>query len=450
MPFTHKKSRYSPFPNELDAYIPLFTMAEHKMIHVLIRETCGFKWRLWAALSVDDLCEKTGLSKQSVISASATLEKMGLIFKEHVFHGETGGYTTCRYRVRFTEDEPEEESSDMVKRLDCVNSDTVYSLDYAEAGEGLTVRIPNKEVKEKIYSFKEKTITPIPPLGYEEEKQKLLEEVAREESRTLEGEKFNLEAVDVDSPIEEFVKNAYSRENRRAKLEKLNTRAGSNSLEKLQSAESTYGKAEFRLLLLNFLRTDSSNLREKKWGLWMFLANPDKYQGLPAPYVPPAVRAQHTRPAISVPSEDANQPPPLPADRPGSFDAEGIWLKVIAPERPLPRWDVLAAKKLSEDKDLTAEIFEQVCMKVKILRQEDPKRLEWLGLAYLVKEKDGIPGWEKIRRWPTKQAPPAATPGTENPIEDGFDKYVKTTLDKFYEERDAKLKAQGRPAVGRN
>lgn len=173
------------------------------------------------------------------------------------------------------------------------------------------------------------------------------------------------QTLDLEDDILTFVKNAYSRENRRAKLDNLKSRQSEHLCESIRRADKSEGTIRFRVGLLAYLADQSDWLREKRWPIHIFLSQPSQYtqrfKGSPRPAAP-----DKPHPSAD-PSEDVQHaiaPPTQPAASQGqNFPMR--W-NALVPERPVDP-ALLPARPRAYADPVFSERFEAVCEKAKLL-----------------------------------------------------------------------------------
>lgn len=85
-------------------------------------------------------------------------------------------------------------------------------------------------------------------------------------------DRTTMEDLNMEDPIEVFVANAYRRENRRAKLDNLRSKASRPLVEGLQDLERSMGAESMRASLIAYLRSEDGWLRENRWPLRFFIS----------------------------------------------------------------------------------------------------------------------------------------------------------------------------------
>ena len=299
-------------------------------------------------------------------------------------------------------------------------------------------------------------VNPIIPFSEKEEKQNQNQDTL-EESRSLGEEKIPDEQVgaadlDLEDSIVVFVKNAYSRMDRRGKgLPNLASKAQMDLVNKLTTDEAAYTPEVYRRALLNFLACDQDWLRDKNWSLRTFCYKPSTWESA-TPVKSRSLPPNRGVGEVLKAPEVAQHPP----TRPSAFDAISIWNKNAPADAPqlTRKYDSIQADKLEKDPDLNEELFDQVCKKAWSAIADNPKYKSWMTFEWLSKIKDGKPGWVKVYRGyydykpkQSKQAPPAATPGTEKvptkSSKEVIDEYMKEVYERRrleLEQRDASSK----------
>lgn len=206
----------------------------------------------------------------------------------------------------------------------------------------------------------------------------------------------NTSELDLDDHVDKFVANAYRRENRRAKLEKLTTKSSAFLVDRIRKLELSVGVEDFRRGLLGFLRDQSDWCRENQWPIAAYLKNPERWV---AAYVAPVpAEADPTRPAI-LEGVGATSVPPAPP-RLVVADLIAKWNSVI-PSSPVDAWDdrldLTPGVRRSLEDPKFAECFDIVCQKVAAIKA-DRDDAGWLTFRWLFTQKDGKPfGWWRVR-----------------------------------------------------
>ena len=196
-------------------------------------------------------------------------------------------------------------------------------------------------------------------------------------------EAFSFEDLNLDDPIETFAVNAYRRTGR-GRL-KLTRRSDTSMVDRLQAAEKSHGRVEFRTHLLYFLETDESWLRDNKWPLNRFLQKPDSWlkPEPPRERQEDAGRATGAAPVSLVVGNGSGEP------RPARIDYPNRWNELV-PAMPV-QWDPVrsntAALMMAELDDLFVEKFDAICQRAQKIHTARPGEQKFLTFNWIIKKR---------------------------------------------------------------
>ena len=183
------------------------------------------------------------------------------------------------------------------------------------------------------------------------------------------------EDLNLEDDIITFVENAYSRENRKAKLDNLKTRKNEGLCERIRQAEADIGPTEFRASLLTYLSTQDEWLQVNHWPIVNFLKHPPSYpqNGNISRHTPAPTTAAPAAVQLSTPSfpERWNMLVPERTIDPALFT-----------ERPAAYQDPIFQAR-----------FDEICGKFRSLIQRGAE-LDYLDLFR--KNKDSVVPWWKM------------------------------------------------------
>jgi hypothetical protein len=214
------------------------------------------------------------------------------------------------------------------------------------------------------------------------------------------------EDLNLEDDIITFVENAYSRENRRAKLDKLRTRQGESISENIRRADTNWGTEDFRAALLAYLSDHSDWLKDNRWPIHTFLKQVKNYIPTSPQIAPPASSGNcHANAAPSgggntlpAPTEASERPvsgvsaPQLP------FAAQE-WNRVVTAGQPVEQWSARFDRGF--DSVLNDAEFQAALPKVLKLCQTafevQKGEADWLSFRYILGEKrKGVPNWHRM------------------------------------------------------
>ena len=193
--------------------------------------------------------------------------------------------------------------------------------------------------------------------------------------------------LDLGDDVLVFVKNAYSRVNRQAKLDKLTTRQGEQLCEQLCRAEEMWGAADFRSGLISYLHRDNEWLRENHWPIRGFLKSVIDYIPQTATPAAPA-----PRPALAEAPEVPNQRP-TPSTQPAGSNRDFLarWNELV-PERPVDPTLFTERQQAYQDPIFQTR-FDEICGKFQELIKRGAD-LDYGDLFRKIKD-TGVPFWKQ-------------------------------------------------------
>jgi hypothetical protein len=232
------------------------------------------------------------------------------------------------------------------------------------------------------------------------------------------------------------VENAYSRENRRAKLDKLRTRQGESISENIRRADTEWGTEDFRGALLAYLSDHSDELKDNRWPIHKFLKRVKNYIPTSPQITPPA--SSGDRHANAAPSGEGNiLPAPTEAlERPVSgvstpqlpFAAQE-WNRVVTAGPPVEEWSARYDKPF--EPVLADPEFQAALPKVLKLCQTafevQKGEADWLSFRYIFGEKrKGVPNWHRMATGEFNWLRKRRTPQTRaEKVDDAIEKALK-------------------------
>jgi len=193
-----------------------------------------------------------------------------------------------------------------------------------------------------------------------------------------------------DDPVT-FVRNAYSRVNRRAKLPNLRARSEAQTCERIREVEASAGPVEFRTGLIAFLESEGDWLREHRWPIHAYLKDPSRYELAP---LKPRPAACETRYWPGSPSPTVQHPPvdELP-------QAAREWNRIVTAGPPVEQWThrdrYFSAAAAEPDFLASLPKVLELCQKAYETRPED---VAWLNFRWLLQrdKTSGNENWYKL------------------------------------------------------
>ena len=349
-----KKPGYTQIPNEiLDDLMPSLTGAQLKVLLLISRKTLGFH-RDCHAMSLSAIRSGTGLSENGVLESVRSLEDSGFIVAEKRFMGDGMRPRATEYYLGIEDDDQH------LTECGVANTSQVDSIPQPVRDSiPQPVRDVNKESKE----------------------------TSKENSKTTTLEL--LDPVDLSDPVEDFVKNAYSRENRAAKIDNLRSKASASLREQLHSAESNVGPEEFRQSLVKYLHSESPWLREHRWPLYAFLKTQDTSRN-------------NGRSKVRTPQTTTPTPPKQPAvcnaQETAFPDEAKTWNRIVehGTKVELFDWNMEEGEFLNRCRSYEdfGPSWEKICGKIEaILQSENPKAQFLSTFHWIIKERKN---WWKV------------------------------------------------------
>lgn len=183
------KPNYTQTPNDFfDKVLPTLKDGEMRVLLIVMRQTFGWGNKEWDRISISQLVEKTGLSRQTVITATNSLVQKKLLLKRK--EGAAGKEQSW-YSLMV------QEPTEFATPIDNSNNsypskfETPPSLNFRPTKETLT---KERRKESSLKGAKEKSATPPPPSGFFKEKFEGKIQVSEENMKRL-VEKFKDPAI---------------------------------------------------------------------------------------------------------------------------------------------------------------------------------------------------------------------------------------------------------------
>ena len=192
--------------------------------------------------------------------------------------------------------------------------------------------------------------------------------------------------LNLEDDVLTFVQNAYSRENRRAKLDNLRARANNHTCELICRAEKEHGAAAFRGALLTYLANDNEKVVSARWPIMWFLTKIDWYLPHDGPVARPA-----PVPASAGPSEDVQRPTTIAttpaASNPILPDEADVWNEIVTAGVKVTdfNWDMEEGRDLRrcrEQVKFTAATWRTICERAQKAIENE---CGWVTFRWLLK-----------------------------------------------------------------
>jgi hypothetical protein len=374
--------------------LPTIKPIEWMVYSLLMQETYGYQTDC-ISITLEEIVSRCSASRRAVIDAISAIEEMGLI---HVDKRGKGNPENT-YTMRIPELECNKNSGDEECR-----SCTLESAGAAPSGQSTRLSYIKEREKE--------SNTPLPPSS-----KKNQDETVEESSDCRELDKpatpypqtpaplrpdpdesvpvYDVSCLDLEDDIATFATNAYRRVNRRAKIQKLTTRAGRVLIERLEEREREYGPEEFRLAILTYLEDQDDYLLQSRWPINLFLARTMDYTS----NIPECARAEAETwaPGDSPPSGVATPHPDykIPVRRPAEHLLD-LWNQRV-PEANCTMVisrQGFARQNVLKDPDFDAA-FDDLCEKAKAIHTAK-NDVGWLTFQWLLSNKEGTANWRRL------------------------------------------------------
>lgn len=208
--------------------------------------------------------------------------------------------------------------------------------------------------------------------------------------------------LDLEDEVLTFVANAYRRENRRAKLDNLRTRAAEPLRENIRRAETEYGAAEFRSALLAYLSDDSDWLREHRWPIRTFLAQVEDY--LPDAVSVPRRSAPRCAGEAEGTALVGNQHPGPVNGSTGLESANSLphaaqeWNRVVTAGPPVEQWTRRDRGLAVDDPEFIAALPKVLELCQQAFETQPAEDVAWLNFRYLLRKSKGcdVENWYRM------------------------------------------------------
>lgn len=352
-----KKPGWTQFPNEIfDQLMPVLSGAQFKVLCLIARQTAGWH-KDRERLSLVQIMDRTGLSRQGTVDSIQALEEKDYIVKGGgVMRSRTDKPEACWYELSVEDSGGEYEENGTVNSVDrSGNNQQSTQLTVEETG---TVNSVDRSTVNSVDS-------PI--------RSKEIKEIDIKESSDLQ----------LDEDVSVFIKNAYRR-SRGAKVTSANIKQANHRILEL---EVSYGPEEFRQSLWAYLSESSEWLRQNKWPLAAFLKKMESCGAYQIPREEPRREVQQELPGT--------EPPQCPI-----LDMSQIAARYHELAPHAPKFFLSSGSKPEFPALHDPEFFprmDEVFMKVESLWSTGrTKNITWLNLPWVMKSKNGVLNWNTL------------------------------------------------------